>query len=83
MFSGQRFAILAMFFTPFLPHVWDSLSLTSFNFSGSRFRILTKGVKLQPLWGQPQPNSAFVLGMEQPRAYTTGSIQLRETNEDS
>ena len=57
--------------TPILPHVWDSvvfrtlrltssLFLTLSNtaiFSVSGFWILTKGVKQQPVRGQPWPNS--------------------------
>ena len=71
-------------FSPFPPHVWDSmffttlkkqssLSLTSWHFSGPGFWILTKGVKRHPVRGQPCQNSIWVLGMEQP---TTATVLL-------
>ena len=47
----------------------SSLSLTYRHFSGPGFWILTKGVKRQPVRGQPCQNSIKVFGMEQPNIY--------------
>ena len=63
------------FFHSISPYVWDSVFIRSlkvisplltpsWNFSGPRFWILTKGVIRQPVRGLPCPNS--VIGMEQP-----------------
>ena len=44
------------------------------------FWILTKGVKRQPVWGQPQPYYTEVLGMEQPSTHTKLKFFFRIKN---